>query len=357
MVMLENITLFSYIDLTDYAYIFFFTIIMMQIICNKNNFIKKFIPNYTAPQKIHQGDVSRLGGLVMLISTALFISFWSDQEIKNMMLWFFIAFLPLGLITLAEDFNKTIPPWVRLIVMFCSSWLILKITEIPLPLFNTPLLSVLLADPFISSIFYTLCLVSLMNGVNFVDGTNGNFAFMTICIMISLCFLATIVGDIQFINLLILCGTPLIVFSLFNYPWGKIFAGDIGAYLYGALIGFLILFFFGRHSDVSAWNVLLIVFYPIIEVIFSTIRKLFRGSSPLSADTSHLHIKIFTLLYRGSKKSRQSNNLVTLFLGLFWLFPTMILPWVYHSHILLAVTLTFLTFCYITLNLVIKIDQ
>jgi len=59
------------------------------------------------------------------------------------------------------------------------------------------------------------------------------------------------------------------------------------------------------------------------------------------------------MLYHGSKKPLQANNLVTLFLGLFWLFPTLILPWVYQSHILLAITLTFLTFCYVTINVAI----
>ena len=343
----------SFNDLTVCGIIFLLTVGMMEIITNKQNFIKRYIPHYIAPQKIHKGEVSRLGGLAMIVSLATLFILLAEQEIKNMMLLFLVAFLPLGLITLAEDFHKVIAPWIRLIVMFFSSCLILVITDISLPLFDTPFLKSMLADPLLRNIFYMFCLVTLMNGINFVDGTNGNFALMILSMMISLCFLATIVGDTQFIILLFLSGIPLIAFTLLNYPWGRIFAGDLGAYLYGALTGFFILFFFGRHSDISAWNVLLITFYPIIEVIFSSIRKLLKGKSPMLPDTSHLHIKIYTMLYHGSKKPRQANNLVTLFLGLFWLFPTLILPWVYQSHILLAITLTFLTFCYVTINVVI----
>lgn len=315
--------------------------------------LRGIMPIYVAPQKIHKGEVSRLGGLVMYFGVAALILISSYQEIKFTILYLLFCFLPLGVITLVEDFHKPSPPWVRLFVMFFSSWLILKMTNIQLPIFDNPLLKDILAEPKIQYIFYTFCLVGLMNGVNFIDGVNGNFAFLIISMFTSLSFLALIVSDFEFISLLILCSIPLLAFFLINYPWGRIFAGDLGAYLYGALVGFLIIFFFGRHEDISAWNALLITFYPIIELIFSAFRKILNGKSPMEPDTYHLHLKIYTILFNGLKKPRLANNLVTLFLVLFWLMPTLILPWVYHSHLLLAIFLIFLTLCYVTLNLIL----
>jgi hypothetical protein len=45
--------------------------------------------------------------------------------------------------------------------------------------------------------------------------------------------------------------------------------------------------------------------------------------------------------------------MVTMFLGIFWLSPSIILPWVYQSHLLLGLVLAFLTLCYLTINLVL----
>ena len=357
--MLEKVLIFNFIDLTKSVSIFFLTLISMATISffTKHISVKGLIPKYVAPQKIHKGEVSRLGGLIMYLAIFFLILISSFQEFKLIILYFLLSFLPLALITLAEDFNKPSPPWIRLIVMFFSSWLILNMTNIQLPIFDNPLLKDILAEPIIQCIFYSFCLVGLMNGMNFIDGVNGNLSFLTIAMLTSLGFLAFIVDDFEFISLLILSCIPLLAFVLINYPLGKIFAGDLGAYFYGALVGFLIIFFFGRHEDISAGNALLITFYPIIELIYSTIRKICKGKSPMEPDTYHLHFKIYTILYLGTKKPRLANNLVTLFLVLFWLVPTMILPWVYQSHFLLVIFIILLTLCYITVNLIVTLND
>jgi len=75
--------------------------------------------------------------------------------------------------------------------------------------------------------------------------------------------------------------------------------------------------------------------------------------SPFLPGRGHLHIKLFIIFNRGSNRSRLSNNLVTLMLSVFWLWPAVIIPWVYPSHWLLFSSLAFLTGAYITLNRVI----
>jgi len=289
----------------------------------------------------------------MVIALAFLIGLSPNQEIKDTMVPFFLALLPLVLITLAEDLHKVISPRLRLAVMLGASFLMLEMSGISLPLLDTPVLRDVLADPFIRTIFYAVCIASLMNGMNFVDGTNGNFSLMTLGMFISLTFLGSRVGDVKFIAIIILSVIPLIAFTLLNYPWGKIFAGDIGPYFFAGLIGFLLLLFFGQNKDISAWNSLLITFYPIAELIYSVIRKVYKRQSPMQADRGHLHIKIFTILNRGSKKPRLSNNMVTMFLGIFWLVPSVILPWVYQSNLLLTIALVCLSLSYITVNVAI----
>ena len=351
-----NISLFlEHVNADHYAGVFLLLLILQSLITNKwaRTFFTKILPSYDALQKIHEGEVSRFGGFCMLLGIILLTGLSENKEVRDLMTMVFLGFSPLAIITFFEDLHIPCNPKLRLAIMFVSCWLMLIMTGVSLPVFDTPYLVDLLASPIIGSIFFTLCIVSLINGANFVDGTNGNFALMMLAIFTSLFFLGALVDDMEFITIVLLCATPMLAFLIFNYPWGRLFAGDLGAYLYGALVGFLIIFFFGKHSNVSAWNAVLIVFYPMMELIYSVSRKILTHKSPFEADRHHIHIKVYDILYRGCNRPKLANNLVTLFLGLFWLSPTVILPWVYQSHTLLVISLAFLTVCYVTINLVV----
>ena len=350
--MLDTSLLLNYINLPQLAALFLLVLALQLILISNRGarYMGMLIPTYKAPQKIHEGSVSRLGGLCMLLGIVSLSALSENEGIRDHITLFLFAFSPLAALTLLEDLHNPMSPKVRLATMLGVSWLILSWTGISLPVLDTPYLGDILAEPTMRSLFYAVCLTALMNGVNFVDGTNGNFALMTITMMISLAFFGTTVGDMEFVAMVLLCTIPLVAFTTINFPWGRIFAGDLGAYMYGGLVGFFILVFFGRHTDISAWNAVLITFYPIAELVYSIIRKVLNRQSPFQPDRGHLHIKIFTILHRGCKKPRLANNMVTLFLGIFWLVPSVILPWVYQSHTLIAIVLAFLTICFITVN-------
>ena len=53
-----------------------------------------------------------------------------------------------------------------------------------------------------------------------------------------------------------------------------------------------------RHPDVSAWAPLLVSAYPILEVVFSIVRRRRRGLSPGDPDRLHLHSLVKKRLVR-----------------------------------------------------------
>ena len=114
---------------------------------------------------------------------------------------------------------------------------------------------------------------------------------------------------------------PLIVFTLFNFPFGKIFCGDAGAYFYGFAISASTIYLFGTYENLLSWNAVLILIYPCIELLFSFIRKkFFENKSAFTADAKHLH----SLIYRYITKlnSKLSNNSVVTF----YLLPFIVAP-------------------------------
>jgi len=84
-------------------------------------------------------------------------------------------------------------------------------------------------------------------------------------------------------------------FFFWNWPLGKIFLGDAGAYILGFWVIQLGLLIVNRCTDLSPMAPLLVGLYPIVETLFSMYRRKFVRSHPMGhPDSLHLH----TLLFR-----------------------------------------------------------
>jgi UDP-GlcNAc:undecaprenyl-phosphate/decaprenyl-phosphate GlcNAc-1-phosphate transferase len=99
-------------------------------------------------------------------------------------------------------------------------------------------------------------------------------------------------------------------FLVWNYPRGKIFLGDGGAYLIGFWLAELCVLLVVRHPEVSPWFPLVLLIYPIFETLFSIYRRKFiRGASPGDPDALHFHQLIYLRLARLGVGSKNPNDL------------------------------------------------
>jgi UDP-GlcNAc:undecaprenyl-phosphate/decaprenyl-phosphate GlcNAc-1-phosphate transferase len=156
-------------------------------------------------------------------------------------------------------------------------------------------------------LFIIFSILVIINGNNLIDGVNGNLAFTNIIQLTSLVLFATMLGDVVIAQLSFVLLIPLIIFALFNFPFGKIFCGDTGAYFYGFAISASVIYLFGTYDDLLSWNAILILIYPSIELLFSLIRKfVFENKSAFKADAKHLHSLMYR--YMNKKNSNISNN-------------------------------------------------
>ncbi len=122
-----------------------------------------------------------------------------------------------------------------------------------------------------------LCCIFLFlttNSINTIDGINGNAVLYSIFILLSLCFVAYQTQS-NFIGFAasILLGI-LFVFLLFNYPFGKMFLGDSGAFLLGFCIGGLLLLSM-LHYKINAWYCYALFLYPICAILSSLTLNIF----------------------------------------------------------------------------------
>ena len=272
-------------------------------------------------QDIHQGQISRLGGLILIILFYIYAILFQIIPLN----FFFISLLVL-IPALLEDFGFNLKPLIRLsaILMGC---LILVINFNHLPPFDLSFLNIVFNNFYFQIIFYTLALATVINGQNIIDGTNGLSASTGIIIFIGIGYLGLEISNPKIIQIAIFMTVLLISFLLFNFPFGKIFLGDAGSYFIGLLGGYLTIEIFAANPQLPTWSAVIILFYPALEVIFSYFRKIHSHQSPFLPDKKHLHLKIFYLLSKGTTKpSRLYNALVAPFLSIIWLSPLAILP-------------------------------
>jgi UDP-N-acetylmuramyl pentapeptide phosphotransferase/UDP-N-acetylglucosamine-1-phosphate transferase len=145
----------------------------------------------------------------------------------------------------------------------------------------------------------------------------------------------------------------IVTFLFFNYPFGKIFLGDLGAYAISFFIGMITIIFFGKHPEISPLLPLLILIYPIVELVFSMLRRLYEGQAIYAADVKHLHIKFFYFLRKIPQLKQYANSFVSPLLSILWVFPLITIPWAYKKPTLILFFIPLFLVIYIILYILI----
>lgn len=134
-----------------------------------------------------------------------------------------------------------------------------------------------------------------VNAINIIDGFNGLAGTTVVAMLAGFVVVASHAGDKLVVELAFLGLGAVVGFLCLNYPSGRLFLGDGGAYFLGFWVAELAVLLLVRNPAVNAWQVLSICAYPVIEVLYSIYRRRFvRKASPGSPDGLHLH----TLVYR-----------------------------------------------------------
>ena len=287
-------------------------------------FFVKFLSNkgiksdYFAKQKIHEGDIPRIGGLLFLLSfyiTLIFI----EKSYLSLILPLLIGSLIIFLFSFYEDLKQSLSPYFRLLILFIGSFVFVFFSK--LPDINVSILILVKDYEIIKILLFVFSLMLLMNGFNFVDGLNGLSSFNFLSIMSSILYIGNFYNDNFIVSLSIFIIVFAILIFLLNFPFGKIFLGDSGSYIYALFSGALIIYLFERHSQLPTLLAMVILSYPITEMLFSIFRKIYLKHSPLKPDVNHLHHLVFKKLH-GSLITR--NNTASLIMLPFCITPFII---------------------------------
>jgi UDP-N-acetylmuramyl pentapeptide phosphotransferase/UDP-N-acetylglucosamine-1-phosphate transferase len=215
-----------------------------------------------------------------------------------------LFFMSIFIIGLLADFKLFNNPKLRLIFQILLLILFVYVLDIKIPSTRIEIVDILFENNLINYLFTIFCLAILINGSNFVDGINTlliNYYIIVLGLIIF--FLKDVNIDYYLINNLFSLLLIILIFNVF----GQIILGDSGAYILSLFIGLTLIDLSNINNLISPYFIILLVWYPCFELLFSMIRRLASNIYSYEPDTMHLHQMILKMINDNLKF--KSNNL------------------------------------------------
>jgi UDP-GlcNAc:undecaprenyl-phosphate GlcNAc-1-phosphate transferase len=253
------------------------------------------------PQKIHTDPVPRIGGLMIFVGFTAGIAYVSSHHYLpwRQILLILVCALPAFAGGFFEDLAKHGGVLLRLFATFLSAGLAYWLLGARLDRLDFPLVDAYLGYMPLSLVFTMFAAGGISQSINIIDGLNGLALFVGMTILASIGWVAYELNDQLVLDISLATIGGMLGLFAWNFPLGKIFCGDGGAYFVGFVIAEVSVLLVHRHHEVSAWFPLILVAYPFWETMFSIYRRrLVSGKSATQPDALHLHSLVYRWVVR-----------------------------------------------------------
>jgi UDP-N-acetylmuramyl pentapeptide phosphotransferase/UDP-N-acetylglucosamine-1-phosphate transferase len=285
------------------------------------------LDNAFGVQNHHTQPTPRVGGIA--IALGLFIAWlFAADDVRAILGPMLLAGLPAFAFGLLEDITKKVSVLQRLLATMASGALAWYLTGVAMQNTGLPALDWLLNYMPLAVLFTAFAVGGVANAVNIIDGFNG-LASGAVAIMLgAMGIIALNVGDTPLATVCFVVATSALGFGAVNWPFGKLFLGDGGAYLLGFLLAWMAVLLPMRNPQINAWTTILVCAYPVLEVGFSVRRRHRReGHHPGQPDKVHMHHLIHRRVVRHAFPHIDAALQNGLTSPLFWLFVSLPTGW------------------------------
>ncbi|MGE4398250.1 MAG: glycosyltransferase family 4 protein [Campylobacterales bacterium] len=279
------------------------------------------------PQRFHDEPTPRIGGVGIFVASL--VSIFSSFGLAV----FFAATVAFASGT-AEDLTGRLSQRRRLVIQSVGAIIFVLVGG-----YYLKTIGMGFEFPYVIAVIFTVfAIVGVTNAINIIDGLNGLAGGVSLFAFLSFATLSYMLKDTEVLFVCLSLAAATLGFLLFNFPRGKIFLGDGGAYFLGFMLAIIAVMLVARQGKVSAWFFLAVLIYPIWEVIFSIIRRRMAiGKKAMGADKMHLH----QVLMRSLKLSNPKAAIVMVLSFL----PFQFLPLFFYNKGVLLFIFTILFIC------------
>ena len=277
-------------------------------------FIKK---NYLVDKKelIHKSFISKelvpiSGGFLILFN----IFFLNNNLLEK---FFFLLIFFLGILSDLLIIKK---PLKKFIFQFLIVIFLLIFSKVYILSTKIFFIDYFIQNKLFAYIFTAFCLLILINGSNFIDGVNTLVCGYYILVILAILYIANnnVINYTFFsIHEFLL---PLVIVFIFNF-FSKTYLGDSGTFLLSFVIGYYLINLYNININldkyISPIFILLLLWYPAFENLFSIIRKFIYKKKPSDPDNYHLHHLIFIYLGKVVSNKKIINSFTGMLINLY----------------------------------------
>ncbi|WP_017187202.1 glycosyltransferase family 4 protein [Alkalibacillus haloalkaliphilus] len=271
--------------------------------------IKYRIVDCPDERKMHTEDKPYLGGIAIFSGVMVaYIMFWPDHE--HQLAIIVGAFIMLLTGFFDDLFN--LRPVYKLAGQGLAAMIIvssgLLIEKINIPLFGEIELNNL------SIIVTIIWILAVSNAINLIDGLDGLAAGVTSIALSAILVMSFIEGNFAAAFLAIILLGSNLGFLYYNFNPAKIYMGDSGSLFLGYMVA--IISMLGLFKNVALFSFiipLMVVAVPIVDTLFTIVRRLKNGESIMTADRKHIHHQLID----AGLSHRAAVLVIYLFSGLF----------------------------------------
>lgn len=215
--------------------------------------------------------------------------FVEDPETSSMLMFMSVSALPVFIGGFGEDIGFNVSPKARLALSFLSATIAVGLFGVWINRAGVAGLDTILAMT-VPGILITLVLSGgICHAFNLIDGINGLAIGLSIAIAAALGIVAYLIGDSQILFACVIIACAQTALLLFNFPFGRIFLGDAGAYTVGHLLTWLSILLIARHPEIAPFALFLLFFWPVADMLFAVIRRLKTRKPIGQPDRMHFH--------------------------------------------------------------------
>lgn len=251
------------------------------LVASIKQYLSRFLLDIPNDRSSHTQPTPRGGGLGFVLAfafTSLAFAFLDWQVGSRDVLSIWAALIPLIIVGIFDD-RGDVPARVRYLVQLTAAGIAIGFYGA----FPQPWLSQLGTVGVVIAIVLTIIgMTALINFYNFMDGLDGLVAGVS---AVQLTYLAIELHE----PILLLLVVALLGFLWWNWSPAKIFMGDVGSTVLGAMIAIALL-----HQDdpIKAWSSLAITLPLIGDAIYTLIRRLIRKENIFKPHRTHLYQRL-----------------------------------------------------------------
>ncbi len=284
--------------------------------------LKRLVDEPSEDRKLHVSSIPTIGGIIIFAGFIFAYALWFPSEDRNYFYdpyndllaafdqfkYMIASLLILFFIGVKDDIIGTAPLY-KLGGHMLVAFILVLMADVRIVSMHG-LFGYELLPQWVSILLSIFTYIVVVNGFNLIDGVDGLAAGVG---FIACAFFAAwfyVGGDIPLTLLAASLAGALLAFLVFNFHPARIFMGDSGSMLIGAIMSVLAIrmiehdtsmlpaFLQKVSTPVLAMSILS---YPLVDTLRIFMLRALKGSSPFTADKNHIHHGLLSIGLSHSK--------------------------------------------------------